>query len=205
MHSVPVLYSAVRHEIPHGAILLWRRSWKPWNRAIAGGDRSVWSHVGRVDQRPDGVAVSLEFLQFRGPIYRSLDSYVVDYPGRLDVFAPNLDRFPEYDPNETVQAMRGLMFDFSGRYGWRNIGRVARAYLPGWRLRDWSTDDAANGDWPPHCSDAASRCDQAAGVDPVPNTPSYNTTPGDFGRSLLYQYRFTLYWTPEQVRLAEAA
>ncbi len=207
MHPVPVLYSAERKAIPQGSLLLWRRGRNLGSRAIAGGDRTVWSHVGRVRQGlVDGEPRSLEFLQFRGPVRKRLEVYVADFPGRIDVFAPNLARFPEYDPERAVQEMRDLMRGYRGRYGWGNAVRVGLSLIPGVRSwLSWSTDDAANGGYPPHCSDATSRCDRLAGVDPVPNTPSWATTPGDFGRSLLYQYRYTLHWTAEQVRLAEAA
>ncbi|KKN41843.1 hypothetical protein LCGC14_0719030 [marine sediment metagenome] len=207
MQTRPVVFADVHREILHGSPLLWRGgrfldgplNWMA-NRLISGPDRSDWSHVGRVQVDTHGRLWSLEFLQFRGPVRKDLAEYVQFYPGRIDVFAPDVHRFRGYRPALAVAEMQDLMVDFRGRYGWRNILRAGVSRVPGLRLlAGWSTDDQANGHRPPHCSDAASRCDFLAGVDPVPNTPSWATTPADFGRSLLYQYQFTLYWSADQI------
>ena len=202
MESRSAVFACVHHDIPRGALLLWRGG-GVLNRLIAGPDRSIWSHVGRVQRDKYNRLWSLEFLQFRGPVRRDLAEYVQRYPGRIDVFVPETSRFPEYVRSLAVAEMLGLMYHFRGRYGYRNIARVAWSRVMGLRLLGkWSTDDRSNGSQenrPPHCSDATSRCDRAAGVDPVPNTPSWATTPADFGRSLLYQYQFTLYWSADQV------
>lgn len=206
MKNNPVVFLDVQLEIPHGSLLLWKGGrflegplhWLV-NRLISRPDRSDWSHVARVERTHD-VLWSLEFLQRRGPVYERLIEYVMQYPGRIDVFAPNLQRFPEYDCSEAVRSMRMLMTEFRGRYGYRNIAKVAWSRMLGLRLLwTWSTDDYSNGRRPPHCSDAASRCDQVAGVDPVPNTPGWATTPADFGRSLLYEYQYTLYGSSDQI------
>lgn len=202
-----VLFSDVHSDIPHGSILLWkcgrfRDGPFHWliNRLISRPDRSDWSHIGRVQRDEKGRLWSLEFLQCQGPVCKRLYNYVEQYPGRIDVFAPSLQRYPDYDASEAVRAMQNLMLKFLGQYGYRNIAKVAWSRMLGLRLLwSWSTDDYSNGHRPPHCSDSASRCDQVAGVDPVPNTPSWATTPADFGRSLLYEYQYTLYWSVDQI------
>lgn len=207
MQIRPVLFSDVHPDIPEGSLLLWKCGrfldgpfhWLV-NRLISRPDRSDWSHVARVSRDADGSLWSLEFLQCRGPVYEKLVNYVCKYPGRIDVFAPNLKRFPEYDASKAVKAMQRLMVKFRGQYGYRNIAKVAWSRILGLRLLwTWSTDDYSNGRRPPHCSDSASRCDQIAGVDPVPNTPGWATTPADFGRSWLYDYQYTLYWSTDQM------
>lgn len=185
-----VRFSDVYDRIQNGDLLLWRRGSWPMSRLIAGGDRSIYSHVGRV-QRDQAGLWSLEFTQYRGAVRTLLTDHVRDYPGRIDVFRPQTDLFPLYSPRDAVAEMRRLMREFPG-YGYWNVMRAARSVIPGWRLLTWSADDDSNGSREPHCADGASRCDRFAGQDPVPNTPSRNTTPGDFGRSLLYRYAFTL-------------
>lgn len=206
MKNNPVVFLDVQSEIHHGSLLLWKGGrfldgpmyWLV-NRLISRPDRSDWSHVARV-QRIDGELWSLEFLQRKGPVHEKLADYVIQYPGRIDVFTPNFQRYPEYDASRAVRAMWNLMIKFHGQYGYRNIAKVAWSRMLGLRLLwTWSTDDDSNGCRPPHCSDSASRCDQVAGVDPVPNTPGWATTPADFGRSLLYEYRYTLYWSADQI------
>ena len=192
-------YPEVRDLIRHGDALLHQPVTLP-GRVIAGGGRSPYSHVGRVE-RDDGQVWSLEFRQWQGPVRRRLSGYVQEYPGLIDVFRPNLARFPEYDPDLAVLEMLDLMDRFKGKYGWRNLGRVGLAYVPGIRCLWgwWVAMLKDNGSLPPHCSDATSRCDIAAGVDAVPLTPNWAATPSDYGRCLLYDdptgqfgYQFTL-------------
>ncbi len=211
MQIRPVVFSDVHSDLPEGSLLLWKCGrfldgpfrWLV-NRLISRPDRSDWSHVGRVFRDCEGALWSLEFLQCEGPVCKRLINYTCEYPGRIDVFTPNLRRFPDYDVSEAVKAMQDLMLKFHGQYGYKNIAKVAWSRILGLRLLwTWSTDDYDNGHRPPHCSDAASRCDQVAGVDPVPNTPSWATTPADFGRSLLYEYRYTLYWSAAQILSTE--
>ena len=102
--------------------------------------------------------------------------------------------------------MLRLMREFEGRYGYWNLGRVGRWFSPFLRLiGSPSTSDKANGSRPPHCAMARSLIDQKARVDPVLNTPAYNTTPGDYQRSLFFGYMFTLFADEGQVsRIMEA-
>jgi hypothetical protein len=200
MHCILRPYPEVRDRIYNGNLLLFRPSTYV-GRVIAGGDRSPYSHVARVEREPSGTLWSLEFLQWHGPVMRQLFGYVKDYPGLIDVYRANTDRYPEYDPAAAVREMRDLMKQFEGRYGWRNAARVGVSYVPFGRLawRSWVSRRKDNGKLAPHCSDSTSRCDIAAGIDPVPGTPSWATLPGDFRRSLLYDdpagefgYQFTL-------------
>ena len=196
------VYADVADEIPQAALLLWRRGNNLINRLIAGPDRSNYAHAATACRRA-GELWSLEFLQWQGPVDAPLWLYVRDYPGRIDVFAPNAGGRWNYLPEAAVEEMQRLMRRFRNRYGWHNLLRAGRWFVPWLRLFGHpSADDAANGDRPPHCVMARVLADTAAGVDPVPNTPAYLTTPGDLARSLFYEYRYTLFWTPEQADAA---
>ncbi len=193
----PVVFNEARDKIPQATLLLWRRGWKPINRAISGGDRTIYCHAGTVEVTPSGVLNSLEMLQWRGGVRHPLRSYVRDYPGEIDVFVPNAGGRFVYDPNMTVAKMQELI---SRPYGYGNILRVGLSYIPFVRsLITPSTDDEANGYCSPHCSMARVIADTSGGVDPVRNTPAYATTPGDLARSLFFNYLYTLFFTVDQV------
>lgn len=197
MRVNPVVYSEVRDEIPQAALLLWRRGWKPSNRLISGGDRTIYCHVGTAVTNFVGEVNSLEMLQWRGGVRHPLWKYVRDYPGRIDVFTPNAGERFVYDPDLAVAKMVELI---QRPYGYCNLLRIGLSYLPLVRsLTTPSTDDEANGYHSPHCSMARVIADSAGGVDPVRNTPAYATTPGDLGRSLFYRYWYTLFHTVDQV------
>ncbi len=204
----PVVYSAVEDEIPQAALLLWRRGGLG-GRFIANADRAIYCHVATAYWTRDwlrDVLHSLEFLQWNGPVRKPLAEYVREYPGRIDVFRPNANSRWDYNPDAAILRMVDLMREFEGRYGWRNLRRVGWWFAPVLRLFGTPpSDDRANGNRAPHCSMARSLIDQKGGVDPVLNTPAYNTTPGDYQRSLFFDYLFTLFDEEGQVsRIMEA-
>ncbi len=198
MHAVPVLYSAVRAEIPDGAILLRRAG--PWlsSRLIGLSTGTPYCHAGMAGWWGD-VLLCLETLQFHGGRAVTLSSQVRRYPGRWDVYevrsSPMLGL--PFNPWGAVQDMiRGT----GEPYGWGSLLAAAVRRV----LRMPLTDDTLNGSWPT-CSQAVSRSSRAGGRDPRPGLADCVTEPGHLADPKFAQYRYTLYSTAEQVKMAEAA
>lgn len=193
MHPVPVLYSAVRDKIPDGAILLRRVSrWWLSSRAIGWSTGTPYCHAAMAGWW-GGVLLCLETLQFYGGRAVTLSSQVRRQPGKWDVYEVH----QPFDEHAAVQAMiRGT----GEPYGWRSLAMAA------WRrvLRIQLTDDSLNGSWP-MCSQLASSACCRGGRDPRPGQADCVTEPGHLADPGFATYRFTLHWTEEQVRLAEAA
>lgn len=122
----------------------------------------------------------------------TLESQVVRYPGRIDVYAADPDGLrPDFDRRGAVRRMRRWM----GRpYGYRSLFRLALRRLPLLRLilppltHDGDDDTSA-----PFCSQAcAEALRTGGGVDPVPNLADRMTEPADLARSAFLRYRCTL-------------
>ncbi len=192
MHPAPVLYSAARRGIPHGAILL-RRAGRWWSsRAIARASGTPYCHAAMAGWWGD-VLLCLETIQFHGARAVTLSSQVRRDPGKWDVYVV---RKP-YDEHAAVQAMaRGM----GEPYGWRSLWLAALRRV----LRMPLTDDTLNGS-PPICSQLVSCGARAGGRDPQPDRADCTTEPGHLAVPGFAEYRHTLHWTAEQVRLAEAA
>ncbi len=197
MHSVPVRYSAVRDEIPSGAILLRRAG--PWlsSRLIGLSTGTPYCHAAMAGWWGN-VLLCLETLQFHGGRAVTLSSQVRRYPGKWDVYEARPSMLGlSFNGHQAIQVMiRGT----GEPYGWRSLLAAA------WRraLRMPLTDDNLNGSWP-ICSQLVSRACRAGGRDPRPGMADCVTEPGHLADPAFAAYRYTLYETREQVRLAEAA
>ncbi len=190
----PAVFNDVAGLIPQGAILLWRpTTWVGW--LFARYDRSPYCHVGTFYQG-SGTAWSLEFLQFCGGVQKSLAEYVAQYPGKIDVFD-----YAGWTTSQRIviyEEMQRLIATYP-RYGWKNLWRASRWYLPGIRLfGTLDTDDAREYTGAPHCSMARALTERTAGFDSVYGTPPHMTTPGDYGRR--HKKLFTLFETEDQIR-----
>lgn len=192
MHPVPVLYSAVRNEILDGTVLLRHAS--PWlsSRLIAWSSGTPYCHAAMAGWWGD-VLFCLETLQFHGGRAVTLSSQVRRHPGKWDVYVVH----PPYSGRAAVQAVARSMGE---PYGWRTLALAALRRVLGVTL----TDDTLNGS-PPICSQLVSYGTRAGGQDPQPGRADCTTEPGHLAVARFAEYQFTLYSTPEQVRLAEAA
>ncbi len=196
----PAVFKDVAGMIPQGAVLLWRpTSWA--GRLIARLDRSPYSHVGMF-YKGSGTVWSLEFLQWCGGVQEPLENYVAKYPGKIDVYDLPA-AINSYHRNLICEEMQRLIVAYP-RYGWRQLWRGSRWYLPGIRLigRLNTRDDQLNGG-APHCSMARAKADWAVGYDFVHNMPAHMTTPGDYGRCSELRKLYTLFYTEDQIRELE--
>lgn len=117
-----------------------------------------------------------------------LANLVAASPGRWQVYrAIGVDQWSRRKAVAEMRRMTGR------RYGWRAVLRVALSRAPVLRwLWPIVTDDAANGTYPPYCSQAVAWAWREAGHDPVPNLPDARTEPGDLARSLMFRPFCTL-------------
>lgn len=178
-------------DLRHGDILQYRGASliSSWIRWVTSG---VHTHSAmlRIDEL--GRADVLEIREFVGGRAVPLLGHVISFNGRIDVFRPRVDVFPEYDPAAAVTSMRDLT---SRRYGYRGIARLALQRVPIlWRLVRLETRDVIDGDAvAPFCSHAVCHaCREGGGVDPVPRKPDDLVTPADLTWSLLFDYVCTL-------------
>ena len=145
----------------------------------------------------DGVNLEcVEFREFRGGRAVSLKTQIETHPNHIDVFraassiqyGEELFEFTE----ETATKDSNTMIELSGLpYGWRNIWKLAKHYLPFCRLAKQNIKD----DDPTSvfvCSTAVAYAYRKAYVDPVPYLADSAVTPADLARSSLFQYQFTI-------------
>lgn len=158
------------------------------------GTQGVHSHSEMFRRNGGDQLDILELREFKGG-RRKTFQYHMKQTGRIDVFAPDMKRWPEFDPLGAVNAMRRLT-DYE--YGWFGIWRMAARRIPVlWRLYPPTTDDRLpKGGKPirqPFCSHAVSLATHlGGGVDPVPRCPHYLVTPSALTYSLFYEYKFTI-------------
>lgn len=136
----------------------------------------------------------LEVREFKGGQRRTLE-YHMRQIDRIDVFSPNIARWPEFDPVCAVDAMRRLTDE---EYGWWGIWQMFARRVPGlWRMYNITTDDRLPEPGQPivqpYCSHAVSLATHCGGgVDPVPRCPHHMVSPGMLTNSLFYCYEFTI-------------
>lgn len=164
------------------------------SRLIRYSTQGVHSHSAMFVKNGGGAVDVLELREFRGGQRRTLE-YHFRLPSRIDVFAPDTDRWPEFDGEGAVRAMRRLT-DYA--YGWLGIWRMAARRIPlVWRLYPPTVDDRLPDDGKPirqpFCSHAVSLATHlGGGVDPVPRLPHYLVAPAHLTWSLFYRYQFSL-------------
>jgi len=164
------------------------------SRVIRMGTQGVHSHSEMFIKNGGGNIDVLELREFKGGQRRTL-AYHVSSPGRIDVFSPDLVRWPEFNADGATQAMRRLTDE---EYGWFGIWRMAARRTPVlWRLYPPTTSDQLPIDGKPvrqpFCSHAVSLATHlGGGVDPVPRQPHFLVTPTQLTYSLFYEYEFTI-------------
>lgn len=187
----PYLLPIGRAELRSGDLAQFRgrglvSSWIRW------ATHGVHSHSGMVRVDTEGNVDLLEVREFIGGRAIPLEAAVERAPGRIDIFRPRVDRWPEYSVARAVEMMRIIT---SRRYGYLGVTRLALQRIPFvWRLFPIETRDVIDGrsSQAPFCSHAVAIACRAGGVDPVPRKPDYLVTPADLTWSLLFDYVCTL-------------
>lgn len=164
------------------------------SRLIRMGTQGVHSHSQMFARDCHGEVDILELREFKGGRRHTFE-YHLQHPGRIDVFSPDTEKWPDFDAEGAVEAMRQLT---NYEYGWKGIGEMLARRVPFvWRLFSTSTDDRLPADGKPirqpFCSHAVSLATHlGGGVDPVPRCPHSQVTPTHLTYSLFYRYEFTL-------------
>ena len=155
----------------------------------------VHSHVG-IAHWDNKNLQCVEFREFKGGRSVSLKRQVNRNPSGIDVFraANRVDYGNDsYVLDElTKSKITTIMLKLTGLpYGWTNIYRLVKHYLPFCRLAEQNIkDDNATKIFV--CSTAAAYAYRMAYIDPVPYLADSAVTPSDLARSSLFEYQFTL-------------
>ena len=191
--AAPVLRTLdeVRDQIGQAWLAQYRgRAW--YSTLIKKGTLGCHSHSALIRRdRRTGFLDVLEMIEGAGGRAQPLEAQIKKNSGLIDIFRPNVERWPELELDGTACYMRVL----TGRpYGRRGLLRVAAQRFVFLRLFvRFDYDDAKRSDEAPFCSHAVcSAYRLGGGVDPVPRRPDHLVTPNDLTRSLLFDYAFTL-------------
>lgn len=163
------------------------------SKLIQYGTGGPYSHSAMLRKDSKHVDV-LELREFIGGRSTPLEAQVARWPGMIDVFSPDYERWPLFDSVGAVEVMRHL----TGReYGYTGVARLALAKVPLlWRCWPLETDeftDVIENTGAPFCSHAVcSACRIGGGVDPCPRKADARVTPNDLTWSLFFKYEFTL-------------
>lgn len=182
------LSEAVWH-IDEGDLLLFRGGGLV-GRMIGRVGRGRHSHAA-VAAWWHGVPMCLEVREWHGGRAVTLASQVRRFPGAIDVYAANTDRFPDLDRRNAVVEMIALA---GCDYGWVNVIKAAMLHMPFIRLiHKADVNDETVSDRPPFCSAAVARSYRLGGkIDPVPGMADRYVEPADLARSAIYKYYCTL-------------
>ena len=160
-----------------------------WIQYATGGPYSHAVMFCRVNGHVD----VLELRELIGGRRQSLDFHTQHWAGVIDVFQPDLRRWPEFKTHGAVTVMRDLI---SRPYSYKGIAGIALRKIPIlrriWPL-DIPDDELVRYEGSLFCSHsvcAAARI--GGGVDPCPHKPDCLVTPNDLSWSLFYEYAFTL-------------
>ena len=155
----------------------------------------VHSHVG-IAHWDNGNLQCVEFREFKGGRSVSLKTQVDNSPFGIDVFraAKRIDY--ENDSHVlddiTKSKIATIMLKLTGLpYGWKNIWKLVKHYLPFCRLAPQNIKDN-NATKIFVCSTAAAYAYRISYIDPVPYLADASVTPSDLARSALFEYQFTL-------------
>lgn len=211
MKPTVINYTAARHRIRNGDLLLFRPRGLIW-RAIAVAGRSDYTHAAMavsrqtlmlllrdsgpintffgVLARPDAWWVLQETTG--SPHIQSLDSIVEEWPGIVDVYETN-PRDGRHHCFSKTQAVAAMVRIIQKPYGWASLALAALYHIPVVRffVRP-NTRDNDNSRRSPFCSQAVAMACRKGGFDPVKNLADAKTEPGDLARSPFFKYRFTL-------------
>lgn len=163
------------------------------SQLIQYGTGGPHSHTGML-ARTNGTVDLLEVREFYGGRRVPLEDQVRANPGRIDIFSPDLNRWPKACPKGAVETMRILT---GRRYGYMGVARLALRKVPLlWRLWPISTDDDSvleDSVGAPFCSHAFTYAWRVGGeLDPTPRKPDYMVSPNDLTWSMFFSYEFTL-------------
>ena len=192
MNIIP--YSEAAPLIQEADILLFRgKGIMSW--LIQRYGSGVHSHVG-IAHWDNKNLQCVEFREFKGGRSVSLKRQVNSNPSGIDVFraASRVDYGNDsYVLDElTKSKITTIMLKLTGLpYGWTNIYKLVKHYLPFCRLAKQNIkDDNATKIFV--CSTAAAYAYRMAYIDPVPYLADSAVTPSDLARSSLFEYQFTL-------------
>jgi hypothetical protein len=157
-----------------------------WIQAASVGCHSHSGMLRTIDGNGHRVDL-LDITENRNGAAVPFEDEVRRYSGLIDVFRPDLDRWPEFNQRGAVNYMRIL----TGRkYGWRGVIRMYFLRFPVVRsFLHTSTDDLLDADKAPFCSHAVcSAYRVGGGIDPVPRRPDDLVTPNDLTCSMFFEY-----------------
>jgi len=207
-----VPYHEAKPYIEEADVLLFRgKGLSSW--LIKRYGSGVHSHAGMAHWDGDNLEC-VEFREFKGGRAVSLKSQVETHPDNIDVFRAaspvhywNFTAWPENKdkrpvkidyrlknnaPLFTPRDVTDVMLNLTGLpYGWKNIWKLARHYLPFCRLAPQNIKD----DDPMNvfvCSTAVAYAYRQAYIDPVPYLADSAVMPADLARSALFKYQFTI-------------
>lgn len=176
--------------LENGDVLAWRAN-SLIGAMIARSEASRYSHAGMVCRCCEDTLMVAEVREFKGGRIVTLSSQVLLYPGQIDVFKIDTDRYPEFDRDGAVRHM----IQYAGQeYGYWGVAKLALVHIPFIRHRvTASMDDLYVDELPAFCSQAVSgACRLGGGVDPVKHRSDNSTEPGHLPASLLFRYLCTL-------------
>ena len=192
MNIIP--YSEAMPLIQEADILLFRgKGIMSW--LIKRYGSGVHSHVGIAHWDNENLQC-VEFREFKGGRSVSLKTQVDNSPFGIDVF--RAAKRVDYENDSyvlddlTKSKVTTIMLKLTGLpYGWRNIWKLVKHYLPFCRLAQQNIKDN-NATKIFVCSTAAAYAYRMAYIDPVPYLADSAVTPSDLARSALFEYQFTL-------------
>jgi len=192
MNIIP--YSEATPLIQEADILLFRgKGIMSW--LIQRYGSGVHSHVGIAHWDSENLQC-VEFREFKGGRSVSLKRQVDNSPFGIDVFRAakrvDYENSSHILDEETKSKITTTMLKLTGLpYGWKNIWKLVKHYLPFCRLARQNIKDN-NATKIFVCSTAAAYAYRMSYIDPVPYLADSAVTPSDLARSSLFEYQFTL-------------
>ena len=158
------------------------------------GTLGIHVHSAKIRRNGDNRVDILEMVERIGGRAQPLRGQVALYPGKIDVFQIDEDRWPEFSPEGAVSHMRKLTSHKYGRWGIIRLATMrafaVRLYL---LFSGFDYDDDSEQHQNPFCSHAVcSAFSIGGGVDPVPRKPDHLVSPNDLTWSMFFKYQFTL-------------
>jgi hypothetical protein len=196
-------FEEAKKQLQNGDILLFKGTPFPsFGFFICLYTGGLHSHAA-LAYKDNGNWMCLEQREFKGGRCVYLKSQVDQNPGRIDVYraSPSV-LVPKFKDNwEWKKRIFGdrrkqNVIDYGKKltgtpYGWKNIWKIARTFLPVVRLIHRKTDDNIPTD-AYVCSTLVAAAYRHGYVDLCPNKPDERTTPADIERSALVNYLFTI-------------